>query len=89
MKVLQVKVIWEIEKIWLITAYFPNYLQGTIDTTRVVDAMLCQKHGARIILAVDFNSTETLAKSSTGKHNIETPPLDFQPSKKKKNSENP
>ena len=28
--------------------------------------MLCQKHGARIILAGDFNSTETLSKSSTG-----------------------
>ena len=28
--------------------------------------MLCQKHGARIILAGDFNSTETLDRSSTG-----------------------
>ena len=39
--VLQVKVIWEKEAIWLITAYFPNDLQGTIDTTRAVDALLC------------------------------------------------
>ena len=28
--------------------------------------MLCQKHGARIILAGDFNSTETTSRSSTG-----------------------
>ena len=58
--------IWEKEAIWLITAYFPNDLQSTIDTTRAVDTMLCQKHGARVILAGDFNSTETLAKSLTG-----------------------
>ena len=51
---------------WLITAYFPNSLKKTVATTRAVDAMLCQKHGARIILAGDFNSTETTSRSSTG-----------------------
>ena len=62
----QVQVTWEKETVWLITSYFPNNLKGTIATTRAVDAMLCQKHGARIILAGDFNSTESLARSSTG-----------------------
>ena len=62
----QVQILWEKEKVWLITAYFPNKLPGTIATTRAVDAILRQKHGARVILAGDFNSTETLASSSTG-----------------------
>ena len=62
----QVKVLWEGEAVWLITAYFPNNLPGTIKTTRVVDTMLRQKHGARVILTEDFNSTETLDRSSTG-----------------------
>ena len=61
-----VQVTWKKETVWLVTAYFPNDLEGTIATTRAVDTMLCQKHGARIILAGDFNSTETLSKSSTG-----------------------
>ena len=64
--VLQVKVVWESKAMWLITAYFPNDLPGTINTTRAVDTMLRQKHGARVILAGDFNSTETLDRSSTG-----------------------
>ena len=38
--VLQVKVLWESEAVWLITAYFPNDLPGTIKTTRAVDTML-------------------------------------------------
>ena len=38
--VLQVKVLWESEAVWLITAYFPNDLPGTIKTTRAVDSML-------------------------------------------------
>ena len=38
--VLQVKVLWENEAVWLITAYFPNDLPGTIKTTKAVDAML-------------------------------------------------
>ena len=61
----QVQVTWEKETVWLITSYFPNNLKGTIATTRAVDTMLCQKHGARIILVGDVNSTETLSKSST------------------------
>ena len=61
-----VKVTWEKEIVWLVTAYFPNDIKGTIATTRAVDKMLRQMHGARIILAGDFNSTETLARSSTG-----------------------
>ena len=36
----QVKVLWESKAMWLITAYFPNDLQGTINTTRAVDTML-------------------------------------------------
>ena len=31
------------QKQQIYTAYFPNDLQGTIDTIRAVDAMLCQK----------------------------------------------
>ena len=61
----QIQVSWEKEVVWLITAYFPNSLKETVATTRAVDAMLCQKHGARIILAGDFNSTETTSRSST------------------------
>ena len=38
----------------------------TIATAKAVDAMLQQKHGARVILAGDFNSMETLDRSSTG-----------------------
>ena len=38
--VLQVKVLWEGKAMWLITAYFPNDLPGTINTTRAVDTML-------------------------------------------------
>ena len=38
--VLQVKVLWESEAMWLITAYFLNDLQCTINTTRAVDTML-------------------------------------------------
>ena len=62
----QIQVSWEKEVVRLITAYFPNTLKETVATTRAVDAMLCQKHGARIILAGDFNSTETTSRSSTG-----------------------
>ena len=61
---MQVK--WEKETLWVITAYFPNELPGTIATVKAVDAMLRQKHGARVILAGDFNSMETLDRSSTG-----------------------
>ena len=56
---------WEKETMWVITAYFPNELPDTIATIKAVDAMLQQKHGARVILAGDFNSTETLDRSST------------------------
>ena len=38
--VLLVQVQWEKETMWVITAYFPNELPGTIATTRAVDAML-------------------------------------------------
>ena len=62
----QIQVSWEKEVVWLITAHFPNSLKETVATTRAVDAMLRQKHGARIILAGDFNSTETTSGSSTG-----------------------
>ena len=62
----QIQVSWEKEVVWMITAYFPNNLKETIATTKAVDAMLRQKHGARIILAGDFNSTETTSRSSTG-----------------------
>ena len=61
-----VQVKWEKETLWVITAYFPNELPDTIATVKAVDAMLRQKHGARVILAGDFNSTETLDRSSTG-----------------------
>ena len=47
MKVSQVKVIWEKEAIWLITAYFPNDLQGTIDTTRVIHEQKHESFGGR------------------------------------------
>ena len=57
---------WEKETLWVITAYFINKLTDTIATVKAVDAMLQQKHGARVILAGDFNSTETLDRSSTG-----------------------
>ena len=61
-----VQVQWEKETLWVITAYFLNELPSTIATTRAVDAMLWKKHGARVILVGDFNSMETLDKSSTG-----------------------
>ena len=61
---MQVK--WKKETLWVITAYFPNELPATIATVKAVDAMLCQKHGARVILAGDFNTTETLDRSYTG-----------------------
>ena len=35
-----VQVKWEKETLWVITAYFPNELTGTIDTVKAVDAML-------------------------------------------------
>ena len=57
---------WEKETLWVITVYFPNDLPGTIATIKVVDAMLQQKHEARVILVGDFNSMETLDRSSTG-----------------------
>ena len=41
---------WEKETLWVITAYFPNKLPDTIATVKEVDAMLRQKHGARVIL---------------------------------------
>ena len=62
----QIQVSWEKEVVWMITAYFPNNLKETIATTKAVDAMLRQKHGARIILAGDFNSTRTLASEDAG-----------------------
>ena len=40
---------WEKETLWIIMAYFPNELPGTIATVKAVDAMLQQKHGARFI----------------------------------------
>ena len=42
----QVQVVWEKETVWLVTAYFPNDLEGTIATTRAVDAgRRLQLHG--------------------------------------------
>ena len=35
-----VQVKWEKETLWVITAYFPNELTGTIDTVKAVDAIL-------------------------------------------------
>ena len=61
-----VQVKWEKKTLWVITAYFPNELPDTIATVKAVDAMLRQKHGARVILVGDFNSMETLDRSSTG-----------------------
>ena len=40
---------WEKETLWVITAYFSNELPDTIATVKAVDAMLRQKHGARVI----------------------------------------
>ena len=55
--------------VWLVTAYFPNDLEGTIATTRAVDTMLRQKHGARIIninidLLISYKVHQSLSKGT-------------------------
>jgi hypothetical protein len=56
---------WEGQHIWLISAYFPNSLEGTkaIKGLKVVINTLKTKQA---ILAGDFNFTETLSSFDTG-----------------------
>jgi endonuclease/exonuclease/phosphatase (EEP) superfamily protein YafD len=57
---------WEGQPIWLITAYFPNALEGTKATIMALRNILRTIKGKRVILAGDFNSTETLSSFDTG-----------------------
>jgi hypothetical protein len=57
---------WEGQPIWLITAYFPNALEGTKATIMALRNILRTIKGKRVILAGDFNSTETLSFFDTG-----------------------
>lgn len=57
---------WEGQLIWLVTAYFPNALEGTVKTVRALDRILTNLKGRRIILSGDFNSTETLSSFEVG-----------------------
>jgi exonuclease III len=57
---------WEGQHIWLISAYFPNSLEGTKATIKGLRAMLNTLKTKQVILAGDFNSTETLSSFDTG-----------------------
>jgi endonuclease/exonuclease/phosphatase (EEP) superfamily protein YafD len=52
---------WEGQPIWLIMAYFPNALKGTKVTITALRNILRTIKDKRVILAGDFNSTETLS----------------------------
>ena len=53
------------EKIWHVSAYFPNKESGTVRAVREVDRILSKLKTKRIILAADFNSTETVNSYDT------------------------
>jgi exonuclease III len=57
---------WEGQHIWLISAYFPNSLEGTKATIKGLRAVLNTLKTKRVILAGDFNCTETLSSFDTG-----------------------
>jgi hypothetical protein len=56
---------WEGQHIWLISAYFPNSLEETKVTIKSLKAILSTLKTKRVILARDFNSTETLSSFDT------------------------
>jgi hypothetical protein len=56
---------WEGQHIWLISAYFPNSLEETKVTIKSLRAILNTLKTKRVILARDFNSTETLLSFDT------------------------
>ena len=53
------------EKIWHVSAYFPNDESETVRAVREVDRILSKLKTKRIILAADFNSTETVNSYDT------------------------
>ena len=57
---------WEGQHIWLVTAYFPNAEEGTRQTISAINSILRKLKGRRIILAGDFNATETMSSFDTG-----------------------
>jgi Reverse transcriptase (RNA-dependent DNA polymerase) len=59
-------VTWEGEEIIVISAYFPNHEDETIEVTKKLDKILTLLKGKRIILSADFNATENLSKYNTG-----------------------
>jgi hypothetical protein len=56
----------EEQHIWLISAYFLNSLEETMVTIKCLRAILNTLKTKRVILARDFNSTETLSSFDTG-----------------------
>jgi exonuclease III len=54
------------EAITYISAYFPNHEDETALVTKKLDKLLNKSKAHRIILAADFNSTETLNSYDTG-----------------------
>ena len=52
--------------IWHVAAYFPNSLSETIEAVKAVDGILASTKGERVMLAADFNTTETLSSWDTG-----------------------
>jgi hypothetical protein len=57
---------WENQPIWLVTAYFPNELRDAKATVSRLKKILSGLKSKRVILAGDFNSTETLSSFDTG-----------------------
>jgi exonuclease III len=54
------------QHIWLISAYFPNSLEGTKATIKRLRAVLNTLKTKQVILAGAFNFTETLSLFDTG-----------------------
>lgn len=54
------------QDMWHIAAYFPNSLPEAIEAVKAVDRVLTHTKGTRVMLAADFNATETLSSYDTG-----------------------
>lgn len=60
-------ILWEDQEIWLVTAYISNHREVALETYKRLDTMFARHlKSKRIILAADFNSTETLSSFDTG-----------------------
>lgn len=60
------KITWEDQDLWIISAYFPNNREETIHTIKELESFSRKHNGDRVILTGDFNSTRTLAKEDAG-----------------------